>query len=66
LLSELGRGEAEAISLALEKCADKVKEECQANMRGSLYGSKDAPTKDEKCVGCGKKATIYLYTGRQY
>jgi prolyl-tRNA synthetase len=46
-------------------CADAVKEACAANMRGSLYGSKDKP-KGEKCVGCGNDATIYLYAARQY
>jgi prolyl-tRNA synthetase len=46
-------------------CADIVKEACAANMRGSLYGSKEKP-KGEKCVGCGNDATIYLYAARQY
>jgi prolyl-tRNA synthetase len=48
-----------------EKCADKVKETCKANVRGSLYGSKDKP-KSGKCVACGNKANIYLYAARQY
>ena len=34
-------------------------------MRGSLYGKRDLP-KDEKCIGCGKDASIYLYAARQY
>jgi prolyl-tRNA synthetase len=48
-----------------EKCADAVKEKTHANMRGSLFDSKDVP-KAEKCVACGKKAAIYLYAARQY
>jgi len=48
-----------------KECADIVKEACAANMRGSLYGSKEEP-KGEKCVGCGKPATVYLYAARQY
>ncbi len=48
-----------------EACADKVKEVASANMRGSLYGSKEKP-KGEKCIACGKKAEIYLYAARQY
>jgi prolyl-tRNA synthetase len=48
-----------------EKCADKVKNDCKANVRGSLYGSKEKP-KGEKCVACGHEAKIYLYAARQY
>jgi len=48
-----------------EKCADAVKEKTHANMRGSLFDSKETP-KGEKCIACGKKATIYLYAARQY
>ncbi len=48
-----------------EKCADDVKEKTHANMRGSLFGSKEVP-KGENCVSCGKKASVYLYAARQY
>jgi len=48
-----------------EACADAVKEAHQANMRGSLFGSDDAPD-GEKCIACGKEAKIYLYAARQY
>jgi hypothetical protein len=34
-------------------------------MRGSLFDSKDAP-KADKCIACGKKASVYLYAARQY
>lgn len=48
-----------------EKCADLVKEKCQANIRGSKFDSNEKP-KGEKCIACGSSATIYLYAARQY
>lgn len=48
-----------------EACANKVKEATHANMRGSLFDSKEVP-KNEKCIACGKKAGVYLYAARQY
>lgn len=48
-----------------EKCADLIKEKCQANVRGSKFGSDEVP-KSEKCISCGAHATIYLYAARQY
>jgi prolyl-tRNA synthetase len=45
-------------------CADAVKEKCQANIRGSLFGS-ELKAKG-KCIACGKDATIYVYAARQY
>ncbi len=48
-----------------EKCADAVKEKTHANMRGSLFDSKEVP-KGANCIACGKKATVYLYGARQY
>lgn len=47
-----------------KECADALKEKCQANMRGSLFGS-EMKAKG-KCIACGKDATIYLYAARQY
>ncbi len=47
-------------------CADKIKEKCKANIRGSLFSSKETVNEKEKCIACGKKATIYLYAARQY
>lgn len=45
-------------------CADTVKEKCQANMRGSLFGSEMRAK--GKCIACGKDAKVYLYAARQY
>ena len=52
-------------SMEGKECAEKVKEATHANMRGSLFGSKEKP-KAEKCVACGKEAEVYLYAARQY
>ncbi|MFH2106702.1 MAG: proline--tRNA ligase [Candidatus Micrarchaeota archaeon] len=48
-----------------EACADAIKEKTHGNVRGSLFDSEEVP-KNEKCVVCGKKATIYQYVARQY
>ncbi len=47
-----------------KSCAEAVKENCQANIRGSLFGSEIKPK--EKCIACAKDANIYLYAARQY
>jgi prolyl-tRNA synthetase len=52
--------------MAGEQCAEKIKEVCRANIRGSLFNSNEAPRENEICIVCGKKATIYLYAARQY
>lgn len=51
--------------LTSESCADVVKDKCQANMRGSLFGS-DAQPEKKKCIACSAPATIYLYAAKQY
>lgn len=51
--------------MSSEKCADIVKDKCQANIRGSKFDSNEIP-KGENCIACGSKATIYLYAARQY
>jgi prolyl-tRNA synthetase len=47
-----------------KNCADVIKEKCQANIRGSLFGSEMKPK--DKCISCGKGAGLYLYAARQY
>ena len=47
-------------------CADKIKDVTHANIRGSLFNSKEKPDAKDLCVSCGKKASIYLYAARQY
>ncbi|VVC04770.1 Proline--tRNA ligase [Candidatus Bilamarchaeum dharawalense] len=51
--------------LTSESCAGIVKDKCQANVRGSLFGS-DGKPEHKKCIACGAPATIYLYAARQY
>lgn len=51
--------------LGAKECADVLKEKYHANVRGSLFGSKDKP-EGKKCIACGKDAGIYLYVARQY
>jgi len=48
-----------------EPCAEKIKEACAANIRGSRYGANEKPS-GKKCVACGKDATTYQYAARQY
>ncbi len=45
-------------------CADLIKEKCQANIRGSLFGSEMKPK--GKCIACDIDAKVYLYAARQY
>jgi prolyl-tRNA synthetase len=45
-------------------CADLIKEKCQANIRGSLFGSDMKPK--GKCIACDIDAKVYLYAARQY
>jgi len=52
-------------SLEAKVCADVIKEKHHANVRGSLFTSKETP-KNKKCIACGNKANIYLYVARQY
>lgn len=51
-------------SMEGKNCAAIIKEKCQANIRGSLFGSELKPK--ENCIACNKKASIYLYAARQY
>ena len=52
-------------SLEGEGCAEKLKEECSANVRGSRHGANEKPS-GKKCIVCGKEATTYQYAARQY
>jgi prolyl-tRNA synthetase len=52
-------------SMEAEPCAEKAKDYCSANIRGSKHQGEGKPG-GKKCIGCGKDATIYLYAARQY
>ena len=48
-----------------EKCAEKLKQETTAEVRGTLFG-KEEKVKKKKCDICGKKASIISYVGKAY
>jgi len=48
-----------------EACAEKIKEECSGNVRGSKFGVEEIP-EGKKCIVCGKDATTYQYVAKQY
>lgn len=48
-----------------EKCAEKLKEDTGAEVRGTLFG-KEEKVKKKKCDICGKKAAIISYVGKAY
>jgi len=47
-------------------CADKIKEETHADVRGVRADKEEKPTAGAKCVACGKKADVMVYVARQY
>lgn len=46
------------------ECADKVKEETGADIRGNLHGRDEAAR--GKCIACNKAATVMLYVAKSY
>jgi hypothetical protein len=46
-------------------CYDQIKAGLKAEIRGTLFESKEKP-KQKKCIVCGKEATEYAYAARQY
>jgi len=57
-----------------EECADKLKTDTGGgDVRGKvieknneIFTQKDFPKENETCLACGKKATLYVYIGKQY
>ena len=47
-----------------EACADKIGEEFQAEVRGTLHGKTEKP--EGKCIVCGKKAKEVMYVAKAY
>jgi len=45
-------------------CAEKLKEEFSADVRGTRFDRNETPKSN--CLICGKKATAVVYVGRQY
>ncbi len=48
-----------------ENCAAAIKEQMHADVRGSRFDFAEKPEK-EKCIVCGKKASLFVYVARQY
>jgi len=49
-----------------KECADEVKAETVADVRGVPFDSNEKPKYGERCIHCGKPAKVYVYAGRQY
>ncbi len=47
-----------------EACAEKIKEQFSANVRGTRFGKKEKA--EGNCIVCGKKAKALVYVARQY
>lgn len=63
------------MSMEAKACAEKLKAETEGgDVRGRLVDEPDKdlftitkkPKATEKCLACGKKATVYVYIGKQY
>ncbi|MFX1518073.1 MAG: proline--tRNA ligase [Promethearchaeota archaeon] len=58
-----------SLDLDGEECAMEIKDQLAATVRGRDMREIDkniTPRKGEKCFICGKKASIYVYVGKQY
>lgn len=49
-----------------EKCAEKIKDELQAEVRGERIDIEEKPEKGSKCVVCGNKANHVVYVAKEY
>ncbi len=49
-----------------EACADRIKEELHADIRGARADKEEKPAAGAKCIVCGKKAGVVVYVARQY
>jgi len=54
------------IEMEGKECADYVKAETIADIRGVPFDSKEKPSPNEVCIHCGKPANVYVYAGKQY
>ena len=64
-----------SMEMKAKDCAEKLKAETEGgDVRGRLVDEPDKdlftitkkPKSTEKCLACGKKATLYVYIGKQY
>ncbi len=49
-----------------ENCANKIKDDVTAEIRGTMVKKKETPKAEDKCVICGKKAQHYVYVAKSY
>jgi len=49
-----------------KECAEKIKQETTAEVRGVIYPQPDIAGRGEKCVVCGKKAKHQVYVAKAY
>jgi len=47
-------------------CADRIKQETTAEIRGALFPEPEVTSRTEKCLVCGKKAEHYVYVAKAY
>jgi prolyl-tRNA synthetase len=55
-----------SLDLDGEKCAEKIKDELQAEVRGERIDKKEKIKPGSKCLICGKKANHVVYIAKQY
>jgi hypothetical protein len=46
-------------------CADEIKAKMAGDVRGIKYPAEPEPS-SQKCIQCGKPATVWAYVARQY
>jgi prolyl-tRNA synthetase len=55
-----------SIDMDGKECADKLKAETTADVRGTPFGKEETPPTGAKCIVCGKPANHIVYVGKQY
>ena len=55
-----------SLDLDGEKCAEKIKDELQAEVRGKRIDKREKIKSGSKCIICGKKASHIVYIAKQY
>jgi len=54
------------IELGGRGCADRIRQETGAEVRGTRFPHEEHPAADAKCVICGRKAEVYVYVANAY
>jgi len=53
-------------SMRGKECAEKIKQEIAAEIRGVLYPEPESAKKEDKCLICGRQAQHYVYVAKAY